>query len=74
MAVRITSHRKYNAHMEPIFKNLNILKVMEIYQLNELRCYHQDKITKCHTTSNGFHLTVSTQNTITIHQPWQLTH
>ncbi len=40
-SVRIISVRKYNAHTEPIFKDLNFLKIGDIYTLNELEFYHK---------------------------------
>ncbi len=39
--VRIISVRKYNAHTEQIFKELNLLKTGDIYTLNELKFYHK---------------------------------
>jgi hypothetical protein len=40
-SVRIISLSKYNAHTDPLFKLLNLLKVMEIYKLNELKFYYK---------------------------------
>ncbi len=41
-SVRIISVRKYNAHTEPIFKELNhLLKIGDIYTINELKFYHK---------------------------------
>ena len=38
--VRIITHSKYNAHTEPIFKKLSILKVSDLKVLHELKfCY-----------------------------------
>ncbi len=35
--VRITSVSKYNAHKEPIFKSLKLLKIRDILKLHELK-------------------------------------
>ncbi len=40
-AVRIISLSKYNAHTYPLFKELKLLKVMDIYKLNEFKFYHK---------------------------------
>ncbi len=40
-SVRIISVRKYNARTEPIFKELNLFKIADIYTLNELKFYHK---------------------------------
>ena len=40
-AVRILSLSKYNAHTEPIFKNLKLLKVTDILKLQELKFYYK---------------------------------
>ena len=42
-AVRIISLSKYNAHTEPIFKHLKLLKVMDILKLQELTIYYKYK-------------------------------
>ena len=39
-AVRIISLQKYNAHTEPIFKSLNLLKVSDIFSLCQLKFYY----------------------------------
>ena len=41
--VRIISISKYNAHTEPIFKTLNLLKVTDILKLQELKLYYKFK-------------------------------
>lgn len=39
-AVRIIANTKYNAHTEPLFKNLNLLKIHDICSLQEFKfCY-----------------------------------
>ncbi len=40
-AIRIISTSKYNAHTEPIFKSLNLLKVKDILKLQELKFYYK---------------------------------
>ncbi len=40
-AIRIVTLNKYNSHTEPIFKELKLLKVMDIYKLNVLKFYHK---------------------------------
>ena len=40
-AIRIIAARKYNAHTEPLFKQLNLLKACDICKLQELKCYHK---------------------------------
>ena len=42
-AVRIISLSKYNAHTEPIFKNLRLLKVNDILKQQELKFYYKFK-------------------------------
>jgi len=39
-AVRVISGAKYNAHADPLFKNLKILKCEDIYKLQILKLYH----------------------------------
>ncbi len=38
-AIRIINISKYNAHTEPIFKKLELLKVEDILKLQQLKCY-----------------------------------
>ena len=35
--LRVISLNKYNAHTDPIFTNLNILKLNDIFVLNQLK-------------------------------------
>ena len=44
--VRILNLSKYNAHSEPIFKALNLLKVADILKLQELKFYYKFKNNK----------------------------
>ena len=39
-AVRIITSAKYNAHTEPIFKKLSILKIHDLFSLCQLKFYH----------------------------------
>ena len=39
--VRVITLNKYNAHTDPIFRNLNILKLNDIFTLNQLKFYHK---------------------------------
>ena len=40
-AIRIVSLSKYNAHTEPIFKRLHLLKVADILKIQELKFYYR---------------------------------
>ena len=40
-AVRLITSSKYNAHTEPLFKNLKILKVSDIFKINLLKFYYK---------------------------------
>jgi len=40
-AIRILTCSKYNAHTEPLFKNLNILRTNDIFNLAKLKFYHK---------------------------------
>ena len=42
-AVRALTNSKYNAHTEPIFRNLRLLKVSDIFELNLLKFYFKYK-------------------------------
>ena len=42
-AVRIITCSKYNAHTEPLFKTLNLLKVSDMFTLNLLKIYYKYK-------------------------------
>ena len=37
MAVRILAASKYNAHTGPLFKQLNLLKVSDMYKIQEIK-------------------------------------
>ncbi len=41
MSIRKKLLIKYNSHSETIFKKFNLLKVTDIYVLNELKFYHK---------------------------------
>ena len=40
-AIRIIAASKYNAHTEPLFKQLHLLKACDICTLQELKFYHE---------------------------------
>ena len=40
-AARILSASKYNAHTEPLFKNLKLLKIEHILKLHEFKLYYK---------------------------------
>ena len=42
-AVCIISNSSYNAHTDPLFKKLDLLKVREIFRLNALKLYYKFK-------------------------------
>ena len=42
-AIRIISLSKYNAHTEPLFKSLNLLKISDILKMQELKYYYKYK-------------------------------
>ncbi len=41
--IRIISISKYNGHREPIFKQLELLKLVDIFKLQELKFYYKYK-------------------------------
>ena len=43
-AIRIMTANKYNAHTEPLFKQLNIIQVADSFKLHCLKFYHKFKI------------------------------
>ncbi len=44
--VRILSLSTYNAHTEPLFKQLKLLKIIDIFKLRELKFYYKYKNNK----------------------------
>ena len=40
-AVRVISKSKFNAHKDPLFQNLQILKIEDLHQLNVLKFYYK---------------------------------
>ena len=40
-AIRTLTASKYNAHTEPLFKQLNLLKISDICKLQEIKFYHK---------------------------------
>ena len=53
-AVRIICKKKYNAHTDPLFKSLKILKIEDIYKLQSLKFYFglENKILPSYFLSN----------------------
>ena len=45
-AMRIITSSKYNAHTDPIFKKLNLMKLSDIYNVSILKFYHKFKNNK----------------------------
>ena len=41
IAIRIIAASKYNAHTEPLFKQVNLLQACDICKLQELKLYHK---------------------------------
>ncbi len=39
--IRIINNSKYNAHTEPLFKKLKLLKIEDILKLNEIKFYYK---------------------------------
>ncbi len=54
-SIRIVSLSKYNAHTEPIFKELTLLKVKDILWLQELKLYYKYKNHKLPTIYKIYH-------------------
>ena len=42
-AIRIITNSKYNAHTDPLFKEMHLLKLEDIFELNALKLYHNFK-------------------------------
>ena len=40
-AVRVISKSKFNAHTDPLFQNLQILKIEDLHKLNILKFYYK---------------------------------
>ena len=75
-AMRIITLAPYNAHSEPLFKSLNILKISDIFTLFQLKFYHKlinDKLPKYFTNmqfeqNQNIHR-YNTRGSINIHLP-----
>ena len=39
--IKIITSSKYNAHTDPLFKQLNILKVSDLYKLSQLKFFYK---------------------------------
>ena len=44
-AIMLINVSKYNAHTEPIFKQFKLLKVNQLLQMQEYKCYHNSRTT-----------------------------
>ena len=62
-AVRFITLAKFNAHSEPIFKSLNLLKVQDIFEICQMKFYHNYLNKKLPHFFNQ----ISFQNNIQIH-------
>ncbi len=62
--VRISSLSKYNAHTEPLFKQVKLLKIIDIFKLQELKFYYTYKNNKLphYLQSLPFHPNTETHN------------
>jgi len=79
-AVRVIAVSKYNAHSEPLFKKLKLLKVEDILRLHELKFYFkycQDKLpfyfskSTSYTSTNKGKFTINLNNEIHNHNTRQ---
>ena len=62
-AIRTIDVAKYNAHTEPIFKRLHLLKAQDIYKLTAIKVFHKYKNNKLPSYFNGmFEYLPSTHN------------
>ena len=57
-AIRIITKSKYNAHTDPIFKHLNLLKVKDVFILQSLKFYYRYKNEKLPRYFNNMFLHV----------------
>ena len=63
-SVRIITLAKFNAHSEPIFKSLNLLKVQDVFEICQMKFYHNYFIKKLPHFFNQ----ISFQNNNQIHR------
>ena len=74
-AIRIINKSTYRAHTDPLFKQNNILKVSDIYQLNSYLFIHDYQAKKLPVSFDNYYLQRSTgmntrqNNLITLHKP-----
>ena len=40
-AIRIITCSKYNAHTDPLFKKMNLLKISDLYNISLLKFFHK---------------------------------
>ena len=41
MAIRMTTNSQYDAHTDPLFKSLKLIKVEDIFKLQQFKLYHK---------------------------------
>ena len=63
-AVRLITLAKFNAHCEPIFKSLNLLKVQDIFEICQMKFYHNYLNKNYLISSIKFHFKTTTRYTI----------
>ena len=54
--IRIITCSRYNAHTEPLFKALNLLKIEHLYKINALKFYYKLKKQNVPLYFNSFNL------------------
>ena len=62
--IRIIGLKKYNAHTEPLFKSFKLLKVADIFKLQQLKFYVNLINTKQPEYFNSFDFTQKTNSMI----------
>ena len=62
-ALRAITCSKYNAHVDPLFKRLNILKVSDIYKLNALKFYYKYSKNQLPKSFHGFFTPITSNHT-----------
>ena len=63
-AVRLITLAKFNAPSEPIFKSLNLLKVQDIFEICQMKFYHNYLNKNYLISSIKFHFKTATRYTI----------
>ena len=57
-AIRVVSNSQYNAHTEPLFKILNMMKLEDIFKLNLLKLYYKFE----NNTLPSYHMNIFKKN------------